>query len=185
MNTLKTIQTLSKIGKIISRIIFILCIVGFVGCIIGMISLAVIPSDLKIGDVTIHAFIEEKAKISIGACYAAMAAGMVLCVGEAVQCKFAELYFTHELAAGTPFTFDGSKELTKLGILTICISLGTSVVAAIVFAIIKAASSGTGDLSLHNYSSAGIGVMFIIAGLLCKYGAEIRAAQNSETEIEK
>ena len=40
MNTLKTIQGLSRIGKILSKIIFICCIVGFCGCIAGMVSLA-------------------------------------------------------------------------------------------------------------------------------------------------
>jgi len=39
MNTLKTIQTLSKIGKILSKIVYICCEVGFCGCIVGIISL--------------------------------------------------------------------------------------------------------------------------------------------------
>ena len=41
IDTLKTIQTLSKIGKIISKIIFICCVVGFCGCIVGIVSLAI------------------------------------------------------------------------------------------------------------------------------------------------
>ena len=39
MNTLKTIQTLSKIGRILSKIVYICCVVGFCGCIIGIVSL--------------------------------------------------------------------------------------------------------------------------------------------------
>ena len=49
MNTLKTIQTLSKIGKILSKIVYICCVVGFCGCIVGIISLGlggVVPQQM-------------------------------------------------------------------------------------------------------------------------------------------
>ncbi len=39
MSTLKTIQTLSKIGRILSKTVYICCVVGFCGCIVGIISL--------------------------------------------------------------------------------------------------------------------------------------------------
>ena len=39
MKSLKTIQTLSKIGKVLSKIAFIFSIIGFCGCIVGLISL--------------------------------------------------------------------------------------------------------------------------------------------------
>ena len=49
MNTLKTIQTLSKIGKILSKIVFICCVVAFCGCIATIISLAFGAETLRIG----------------------------------------------------------------------------------------------------------------------------------------
>lgn len=49
MKTLITIQTLAKIGKILSKIIFICCIVGFCGCIVGIVSLAIGAESLKLG----------------------------------------------------------------------------------------------------------------------------------------
>lgn len=39
MSILKTIQTLSKIGRILSKIVYICCVVGFCVCIVGIISL--------------------------------------------------------------------------------------------------------------------------------------------------
>ena len=173
MKTLKTIQTLSKIGKIISKIIFIFCLIAGIGCFVGIISLAVIPDGFKLGGVTIHSMIEKNAEISIGTCYAAMAVCIVLCAGEAVLCKLAEKYFKNELAAGTPFTFDGAKELMLLGICTICIPIGTAVISGIVYGIMSSIFSGVADYSFSNATSVGLGVMFIVMSLLCRYGAEI------------
>ena len=115
MKTLKTIQTLSKIGKILSKIMFIFCIIGFCGCIVGILSMALGAETLKFGGVTLESILNTEAEVTIGTVYAAMAAGMVLCAGEAMLAKFAEHYFKRELAEGTPFTFAGAKEMLRLG----------------------------------------------------------------------
>ena len=44
--------------------------------------------------------------------------------------KFAEHYFKGELLDGTPFNMERAKELTRLGIITIGVSIVTEVVAA-------------------------------------------------------
>ena len=70
--TLKTIQVFSKIGKVLSKIIFICSIVGACGCLVGIISLAVgMTESLELGGVTIHAMIEKSAEMSIGTMIAA------------------------------------------------------------------------------------------------------------------
>ncbi|MBR2590508.1 MAG: hypothetical protein IKE65_06250 [Clostridia bacterium] len=182
-STLKTIQTISKIGKILSKIVFIFCIVGGCFCLVGLLSLALSSESFKIGGVTIHGLIEKSDKIgSIGTVYGAMAAGTVLCAGEAVLAKMAQRYFKNELAAGTPFTLAGAKEMLRLGICTICIPLGTMVVAHIIYGIIKHFFSDMADFSPGNIVSVGLGVMFIIMSLICRYGAEVmcEAAQKGE-----
>ena len=65
MNTLKTIQTLAKIGKIFSKIIFICCLVGFCGCIVGIVSLAIGAETFKLGGVTFHNMIENEARMTM------------------------------------------------------------------------------------------------------------------------
>lgn len=173
--TLSTIQTLSKIAKILSKIVFIFCIVGFCGCIVGMICLRFVPGNIfVIGDVTIHGIIENSAGLSMGTMYASMTAGLFLCAGEAVVAKFAEVYFRHELAAGTPFSFAGAKELLRLGILTICVPVGALVACNIAYNIINHVMENVADMHLDSYQSVGIGVMFILISLLCKHGAELQ-----------
>lgn len=185
MKTLNTIQTLAKIGKILSKIIFIFCLIGVIGSIVGIIGLAVIPDGFKIGGVTIHGIIQKNAEISMGTCYTVMAVAIVLCAGEAVLCKLAEKYFKNELAAGTPFTLDGAKELMRLGICTICIPLGTTVLSGIIYAVMRHFLSDVAETNLSNTVSIGLGVMFIIMSLVCRYGAEMTQKKEADQKGNK
>ena len=174
MNTLKTIQTLAKIGKVFSKIIFVCCIVGFCGCIVGIVSLALGAETFKLGGVTIHSMIENEAGMSLPTLYASMAVGLLFCGEEAVLCKFAEAYFKHELADGDPFTLRGAKELLRLGILTVAIPLGTVIVCSIGVSIADNMVPGIDKLSIGEFSSVGLGVMMIVLSLFCRYGAELK-----------
>ena len=181
MKTLNTIQTLSRIGKVISTIIFVCCIVGFFGCIVGIICMALGMEAVKLGGVTLKGMVESESGMTTGNIYAAMACGAVLCAGEALLAKFAERYFTRELAAGTPFTPEGAKELRRLGILAICIPIGTQIAAEIVRGIFAQVTAGVEPLDLSITGSVSIGVMLLVGSLLCKHAAElIRAGTASQ-----
>lgn len=178
MNTLKNIQTLAKIGKVSSNIIFVCCIVGFCGCIAGIISLAVGAEAFKLGGVTIHGMIENDAGMNLPTLYASMAVGLLFCAAEAVLSKFAEVYFRNELTDGDPFTLRGAKELLRLGILTIVIPLGTVIVCSIGVVIADNMYPGIDKLSIGEFSSVGLGVMMIVLSLFCRYGAELKEGQS-------
>ena len=174
MKTLNIIQKLSKVGKILRKILFIFCIVGVCGCIVGILSMALGAPTLKIGGVTLESILSIEAGVTTGTAYAAMAVGMILCAGEAVLAKFAERYFKRELADGTPFDFGGAKELMRLGILTICIPIGTQMIAGIVCAVMEQTLHGAAPFQLDASGSVALGVMFLVMSLGCRYGAELR-----------
>lgn len=132
MKSLKTIQILAKIAKILCKIIFVCCIVAFCCCVVGIFSLILGVEYLKIGGVSLGNILHTEANVSIGTLYTTMAIGMILSAGEYVLAKFSEAYFSKEIADGTPFSISGSKELFKLGILCIVISLGALIVAEII-----------------------------------------------------
>ena len=171
MKTLNIIQKLSKIGKVLSKIMFIFCIIGFCGCIVGILSMALGAPTLKIGGVTLESILNTEAEVTVGTVYAAMVAGMILCAGEAVLAKFAEHYFNCELTDGTPFTFASAKEIQRLGILTICLPIGTQIVAEVVHAVMEQTMQGVAPLRLDSSGSVTLGVMFIVMSLICRYGA--------------
>ena len=182
MKTLNTIQTLSKIGKIFSKVLFILCVIGGIFCLVGILEISFVHNGLKIGGVTIHSIIEQSGAIDKSAWYGEMAAGIVLCAGEAVLCKIAEMYFKNELKAGTPFTFDGAKELMRLGLFAICIPLGISIAIGIIDGVISRDFGSVSALNINVSASIGLGVMLIITSLLCRYGAEISQKNKGEND---
>lgn len=179
--TLNTIQTLSKIARVLSKIIFIFCIVGACGCIVGAAGVAFgIGEVLKLGSVTINGIVADIPDIPVGAIYAALAFGFIAVAGEAVIAKLAEIYFRHELEAGTPFTFAGAKELLRLGILTIVIPCAVSVIGAIVYAVTSAVTGGGSEFDFNVSISLGLGIMFIIMSVVFKYGAELAEGKSEE-----
>lgn len=175
---LSTIQRLSKVGKVLSKITFIFSVIGFCGCIAGLLSLSFDNGSLiKIGGVTLHGLISSDYGYNIQSITAALSGWMVICAGEAVLSKFAEVYFKNELTTGTPFTLAGAKELLRLGILTLAIPTGCVIVGSIVEEIIvgfmKVEKAASMDLYFDNESSIALGVMFIVMSLLCRYGAQL------------
>lgn len=175
MKSLQIIQTLSKIGKVLSKIVFVFSIIGAVGCTVGMASLTFGDSGvLKIGGVTIHGLIENKAGVDVNSLYPMMAGAMIVCIGEAVLARFAEKYFAHELASGTPFTVDGANEMLRLGVLTICVPLGALILAQIVSSVMVEVNGCGEAFGIDNGGSAALGIMFIVMSVLCRYGAELQ-----------
>lgn len=78
-----------------------------------------------------------------------------------------------ELTDGTPFNLGGAKEWMRLDILTICIPLGTQIIAEIVYAVMEQTMQGVAPLQLDNTGSVTLGIMFIVMSLICRYGAEL------------
>ncbi len=182
MKTIDTIQTLSKIGKILSKIINICCIVGFCVSLVGIFALSVGAETLKLGGVTLHGIIEAEAAVGIGTISAVIAAVMILCIGEFFVSRMAYRYFENELKAGTPFTLEGAKELLHLGISVIWIPIVTTVLAEVARAVIVQFSGAVEKLSFDGFDSVALGVMFIFMSLLCKYGAECKKCENENEQ---
>lgn len=180
MKTLNAVQTLSKIGKILSKIVYICCIVGFCGCVAGILAMFAGAETVKLGGVTLHSILETEADVSVGSVWAAIAVGMILCVGEFFVARMAHRYFEHELNAGTPFTLDGAKELLRLGISVVWIPIATTVLAQVTQGVMAQCMENVETLNLEGFDSVTLGVMLILMSLLCKYGAECK--ENGESK---
>ncbi len=179
MKTLNTIQTLSKIGKVFSKIVYICCIVGFCGSAVGIIAMLIGGEAIKLGGVTLHNIFESEANVSIGTVWAAIAVGIIFSIGEFFVSRMSYRYFDNELKAGTPFNEDGAKELLHLGISVIWIPIVTAVLAQVAQEVISQFMEASDKIQIECFDSVALGVMFIIMSLLCKYGAE---KENGKTE---
>lgn len=186
MNPLNTIQKLSKIGKVLSKIAFVFSVIGFCTCIAGLLGLSFgNGSIIKIGGITLHRLISEEYGYNIKSICATLSGWLIVCAGEAVLAKFAESYFKNELQAETPFTLAGAKELLRLGILTLSVPTGCaaagSIAEGILAGFMKTQKAATINLYFNNETSIVLGIMFILGALLCRYGAELRADLFTET----
>lgn len=171
---LKIIMGLAKAGKIISKIVLVCSIVGLVGSLVGLASIAVIPSSLKVGGVTIHSLIEKSAEITLPAIYAACITGAILSAGEIVVSKLAARYFINELVRGTPFTYEGAKEALRVGIFAIVVPVIALVLAEVAQAVVAHCMGDCGELEIGDYVSVGTGISFIVASVFFKYGAAVK-----------
>ena len=179
MKSLNIIQKLSKTGKILSKIAFIFSVIGFCGCIAGLLSLNFGNGGLlKLGGVTLHGLIPEEYGYKVKSITSTLSGWMIVCSGEALLARFAEFYFKNELKAGTPFTFGGAKELLRLGILTLAVPTGSTVIGSIVEGIVagfmKIEKDAVMNMYFDNEASIVLGIMFILGSLLCRYGAEMK-----------
>lgn len=174
MNSLKNIQTLSKIGKVLSKIAFIFSVIGFFSGASGLISLALGKDALAvIGNIKVHGTILSDMGVNAANFAAALSGWMIVCAGEAVVAKFAEIYFKNELHAETPFTIIGAKELQRLGILAIAVSVFCNVAGVLVEGVISGFTDIENKVDFNIYSNIALGVGFIIVSLLCRCGAEL------------
>ena len=89
-------------------------IIGICGCFLGLLSNVFGSSKFfKIGGVTIYGLLAEFDSYNVKSISATLVAWLIVCIGQAVLAKFAELYFHNALMAGTPFTQVGARELRR------------------------------------------------------------------------
>ena len=172
--TLHTIQKIAKLGKILSAIVFVLCIVAAALCIAGAVCWELFGEfEIHWGGITISNFVESETGLVGGGVITACATGFVLILGEAFLARAAQKYFRHELDSGTPFTMEGAKELKSLGIKTVVIPVVSYIAAAIVHEVmVHPLQMGGGEFEVEITVNLGLGIMFIIGSLLCKLGAQ-------------
>lgn len=175
--SLSTIQTIFKVLRIIAKVVFIICLVGAICSAVGLLILCLVPfMPHNVTDI-----ISKETDMGIAAMCVACISGIVACVAEAVVARFCEIYFTHELEAGTPFTYEGSKEIFRLGIISIAVSFGVSVLLGILIGIAQLISGAT-SIDIDTSTSIGTGLVFIFLSVVFKYGAEITQNEKESEE---
>ena len=176
--TLPNILTVFKVVRIIAKIVFAFCIIGGVGCLLGLLTLPMAEGILSSGII-----MEEG--LDLSAAYLGCIVGFVACVGEAVFAFLAERYFKNVLNAGTPFTFESAKEIFRLGIISIIISVAIAVISGIAaFAIYLFSAPTAAEFDSSTSVSISTGLVFLFLSMIFKHGAEIQQAYAEKTYAE-
>lgn len=175
--TLPNILTVFKVVRIIAKVVFILCIIGGIGCLLGLLTLPMA------GALAESILFDEGVDLSTA--YLECIVGTIACIGEAVFAFLAERYFKRVINAGTPFTFESSKEIFRLGIISIIISVATSIIAGIFeFAIVMLSTAEFVESEMSASVSISTGLIFLFLSLIFKHGAEIQQAYAEKTYAE-
>lgn len=181
--SLKTVQTICKVCKVLAEIAFVMFVVIVALMLVAAIFTGTGKMDalLSSGGVVLDDMLQQTG-VTQDYMVAVFVCLTIIIAAEAVVAKFINVYFKHELKAGTPFTFEGAKEMLRLGIITIAVPVGASLAATIVFDIMAA---GSGLDSEFNFEiSLGMGLMFLALSPLLKHGTELRLrAKNAEEQL--
>ena len=158
---LKVIQTTSRVLEIISKVVFILCLVGAICATVGVVllSLSYIFPDLV-------DTIESESGYDVFRLIGDCLIGVVMCIEGIIVAKAHKDYFAMEQKDGTPFTFEGAKAFRTLGIMNIVAPLVAIVIASIIGAIFKCWDDVRLDVSF------GLGLSMILLSFVFAYGAE-------------
>lgn len=172
-NSLSKLQTLYKVAKVLSMIVFVCCIIGFVSCLLSCLLIGVVGDEMV---ASIMEFTEESLSKEQAIC--TLIGSVISCGAEIAVSYLAYRYFKNELAEGTPFTIRGSKELFRLGWISIVVSVVTTCVIAIAYVIYNAAIGLDTKVTVESGSSIGLGITFIIVSLIYKCVAEQQTQNN-------
>lgn len=174
MKSLQTIQKLFKVGKIITQIVYVCCIVGVIGCIIGLVGLGIVDgANVQVDGSLAVVLIEKETGITIAELYAVMGIAIFALICEFYVTRKCLKYYRCEFEAGTPFNLDCAAQLKKIGILEIVLSLVVAAVSAIVREIFVLQSMKFTINISDRGNSATWGIGLLVLALICKYGAEI------------
>ena len=166
MKSLEIIQKIINVLRILAKIAFIFCIIGAVTAAIGAASLFAINENSEIWKKALEAI--QPDTIDLAAVRCSCLTGVVGCVVGAVLSWFSKRLFEDELAAGTPFDRYICKDMLKVGIIYLAVSVVSGIIIAIIYACFNLDADGS------EFSGFTTGIIYIICWLLCRYGADVK-----------
>ncbi len=172
MKSLRAIQIAAKIGKILSKIVFICCVVAAACCGTAMIVMACYSLIMRMSGGDYITKTEEFFGHNIYYINAGLFCSTVMCIGQAIISRFGEKYFSNELKDGTPFTMRGAKELMRLGFIDIGVTVSVFFTSVIVWGIYQAMSNALPDYPYDKYLDLGTGIVLLALALIFRCGAE-------------
>lgn len=166
MKSLEVIQKIVKVLRILAKIAYIFCIIGAVASAIGTASLFAIDENSEIWKKSLEAI--QPDTIDLAAVRCTCLTGVFVCAAGAVLSWFSKRLFEDELAAGTPFDRHICKDVLKVGIIYLAVSVVSGIILAIIYACFNLDADGSG------FSGFTTGIVYIICWLLCRYGADVK-----------
>lgn len=169
---LSMVQTLAKVGKILSISGLVISVLGVIGCIFnfGFSGPVMAYRDAE-GAHIFREFPGGPIEITEEGRVAAFAALLIIYAAWTAVAVFAVKYFNNELIEGTPFTFCGADEMKVLAIVTVTVP---TVAKALAWVILEIFTDGE-IIDISYIDGVFItGLMFFVMSSVFRYGAVLR-----------
>lgn len=177
MNSLKPIQIIAKIFKLLAQIGFVFCIIGAIFSLAGTITLFCVSEDSVLWQKLIDLSDNSEYTLNLARC--TCFSSIFTCSIYVVICGFAKQLYSTELAAGTPFDRTFCKQLLSHGIIFIALSFLSIIIQAIVFACFGLESDYSNAVGISN------GIGCIALWVICRYGADVKDAADKKIADEE
>ena len=179
MNALQNIQKTFKVFENITRVLFILCIIGTgMSAFFGLIAAAQYHGG------TVFSLLGEPLKIfsdstDLTAKFSQLSSSTIMLTAEAVLLFFARDYFKSELNDGTPFTERGAQKIKKLGIRFIYIPIIALTACGVISVLLKTEIAEIAG----NFPNVMTGIVLILVSLVFRYGAQIEQNKTKDDNL--
>lgn len=185
MKSLKIIQVLMTIARIVCLVVFIACIVGAAGCFIGLVVFSAIK-DIPFEGVTISDKLIEEGTNS-ETVIVGIIVGMLSCGVAIFLAKYNEVFYRNEVKEGTPFKKSVVHEMRIVALVNMVTSFSYFLTMAIALGIIKGFIRDLGSIDINfSWWIIGYGLALLIISLFAEYGAEKEDNPNViDTQVEE
>lgn len=171
MKSLKIIQVLAKIARILCKILFIVCIVGASFSLLGLISLPLsFNFEISEGKTLIEYFNEQN--LSAASAITSCAVALFTCGVGIFLSKYNELFYKRELDIGTPFKMEVVNDMRRVALVNIIVNISVYGAAAIAIAIVQRFYPDVKGMDNSFVGSVSYGLTLLLISLFCEYSAE-------------
>ena len=183
MKSLRRINLILKILKVICYVGLVLSIIGAVGIVVGLGILNVVK-DLVVKDGKTVAMLLLEEHITINMAYTYMAIGLLSCLVSVALCYIMARFLNGVLKEGTPFTRQTVTKMRKLAIGYIIVSVAVSILCSIAITITKHLDPTVGKMNYSGDWNLGLALWVLFLSLFIEYPVEMHE-ENEKLEQEK
>ena len=184
MRSLRIIQVLAKIARVLFIIGFVGSIIGAVGCIIALPTLSAV-ANIEVEGKTIAEILKEN-NLNIETLYLAISVGLFSCIVAIVLCKINSSFLKKEIQEGTPFTAPMVKAMRKNALINVITAVASWIIIGIAIAICKKVLPITDFKYSYSCSTEiGWGFALLVLSLFAEYPLEANLIKPKEDVIDK
>ncbi len=183
MSTLEKIRTIAKAGRIISRIILVLSVIALV-MTLGLFMIFILRIEISSSaDFSIRFVFSGKERLEALDVIFYIVTLIAMLISEIYLMNTAHTFFNLMVKSGTPFNGVSTDELAKLGFMTILLPFLIQLMT-VVFAHLASKADvydGSIVMDFNPTPTITLGIMFLFASAISRYGIEIENAHKRRT----